>query len=343
VAVKLLLLAVIVLGAAGQARALAGTVTLSGAVLEYSAADGEANRVFVEEVSHAGFEVLDITATVAPGPGCTSVNPHEAFCAKSATGTVEIHVLTGDMDDFIQIGAANYSKAHLEAGEGADELQGGWGHENIMEGGLGPDIFHGHGFGEFESYDVVDYSARTAPLTVTAGDGLANDGQAGEDDQVGRDVNAIWGGSGADTLSGKGLDFFGLGGDDKITVSNNAFAYGGDGNDELSFLAGGTGWVILHGGAGRDVLRGGPRDDSLYGDVGNDVLRGGAGPDFLLGALGADEIVGEGGFDLLVGGSGPDTIEARDHATDRVQGGDGHDRARVDRRLDLIKSIEEFF
>jgi hypothetical protein len=47
--------------------------------------------------------------------------------------------------------------------------------------------------------------------------------------------------------------------------------------------------------------------------------------------------------DTLRGGPSGDTFYARDRYADRVSGGTGFDRARVDRGLDHVRSIERFF
>src|SRR5262249_31505359 len=82
---------------------------------------------------------------------------------------------------------------------GAKQLDGGPGDDTI-DGGGGADVISG-GDGD----DVADYSSRTSDLSVSL-DGAANDGQAGEKDNVEPDVEDIWGGSGDDRLTGNELD-----------------------------------------------------------------------------------------------------------------------------------------
>jgi hypothetical protein len=91
---------------------------------------------------------------------------------------------------------------------------------------------------------------------------------------------------------------------------------------------------VLRGRGGPDVLLGGPGADRLLGAVGRDRLFGGAG---------RDRIVGGGAIDKLFGGSGPDTLLARDGRRDRVVGGFGSDRARVDCGLDVRTGVERTF
>jgi Ca2+-binding RTX toxin-like protein len=78
---------------------------------------------------------------------------------------------------------------------------------------------------------------------------------------------------------------------------------------------------VLCGLGGSDLLVGRGGDDVLSGGPGNDYLRPGA------------------GHDRAFGDSGNDFVGARDRRSDRVFGGRGADRARLDRRLDIRRSI----
>ena len=79
---------------------------------------------------------------------------------------------------------------------------------------------------------------RVAPIAASI-DGVANDGEAGEGDNIATDVESIVGGSAGDTLTGG---------------AGNETLIGGAGNDTLSGLAGDD---VLDGGAGADHLDGG--------------------------------------------------------------------------------------
>jgi Ca2+-binding RTX toxin-like protein len=68
-------------------------------------------------------------------------------------------------------------------------------------------------------------------------DGKANDGEAGEGDNVANDVEAVYGGQGNDTLTGgsRADTIDGEGGNDTITGGGSAdFLYGGPGNDTIN-------------------------------------------------------------------------------------------------------------
>ena len=158
----------------------------------------------------------------------------------------------------------------------------------------------------------------------------------------------INGGSGEQTIQGRGAQIFGRFdlGDGKDTVLG-AFAPGssatvllGAGDDVVRFDQGGH---YVDGGVGNDSLSGGLGDDIVIGGDGADILYGhlpdasdGAaidGNDLLIGGAGDDSISGNGGDDRLVGGAGNDRLDGGDGADnlwggagdDQLTGGDGRD------------------
>ncbi|HVT89624.1 MAG TPA: carboxypeptidase regulatory-like domain-containing protein [Tepidisphaeraceae bacterium] len=132
--------------------------------------------------------------------------------------------------------------------KGNDSLFGQDGND-ILDGDTGADLMMG-GLGN----DTADYSSRSGNLNITLGDrfGAANDGEAGENDNVLDDVETVLGGAGNDILAG--------------SPSNN-YIYGGAGNDTIT------------GGTGNDSIFGADGNDCMYGDEGSDFLNGGAGID----------------------------------------------------------------
>jgi Ca2+-binding RTX toxin-like protein len=96
---------------------------------------------------------------------------------------------------FGDILTGNASNNSFLGGGGNDTLNGLGGDDNL-DGGIGADVLSG-GSGS----DVADYSDRTKPVAVLL-DGTANDGESGEGDNVGTDVEDVFGGSGDDTLIG---------------------------------------------------------------------------------------------------------------------------------------------
>jgi Ca2+-binding RTX toxin-like protein len=192
-------------------------------------------------------------------------------------------------------------------------MVGGAGHDDFLEDAVanGGDVMEG---GEF---DRVLYTQRTRPVRVEL-DAQADDGERGEHDRVGRAIEAVLGGAGADTLIGNELSntLDGGPGADRL--------FGRAGNDRL---AGGSLFARhryderIHGGPGRDELRSGDGDDRLSGGRGHDVLRSGNGQDLLIPGA---------GIDRAFGGPANDVIRARDGEVDEIDCGRGWDRLRND-------------
>jgi Ca2+-binding RTX toxin-like protein len=118
--------------------------------------------------------------------------------------------------------------------------------------------------------------------------------------------------------------------------------YGGPGDAEV-FADDNCSDSVVRGGRGGDALHAGKGGSRLIGGRGDDFLYGGPRRDFITGGRGRDTITGGLGVDTLRGGPSGDTFYARDRYADRVSGGTGFDRARVDRGLDHVRSIERFF
>jgi Ca2+-binding RTX toxin-like protein len=323
---------------AGAGAAQAGTFSFAGGVLSYTAPAGESNRVFLisEETPVRGFRVIDTGAPVTAGAGCSSVGPNEAFCPVPDFPD-QVLVSVDDQNDYVNTSAGTIGETRLEGGDGNDELHSGQDFQAKLDGGPGADVFTGEGA-------FVDYSSRTNPLTVTMGDGLANDGEAGENDLIGDDVLGVIGGSGGDTFTLAGFDgnvFAGLG-NDHITAIGLSFCglSGGKGDDVIEAD---DGFCSMGGGFGDDVLIGGLDNQLMGGGEGDDVLRGGPGRDSLAGDRGADELIGGKGPDHSRGGSGDDTFRTKDGVEDFLDGNQGADRAHVDQGLDELHDIEQLF
>lgn len=183
----------------------------------------------------------------------------------------------------------------LSGGNGRDSMAGGEGNDTHL-GGPGPDeLQHSPGADDFsggtdpagalpESVDYVTYQFAKQPLSISL-DGQANDGAAGEGDNVRSDVERILGGDVDDRISGSGdaNEISGHWGDDRIE---------GRGGDDA--LSGSDGQDAVRGGDGADELRGGGGDDELVGEAGDDLLHG--------------DDPGRRGADTMRGGDGIDTV-----------------------------------
>ncbi len=183
------------------------------------------------------------------------------------TGGTGSNVLSGgDGDDTLTGGQGDDT---LAGGMGGDTLTGGLGNDVFDEGDSlsGTDTMAGGGGNDF-----LTYAARAAGVTVTM-DGVFDDGEAGESDNVGADIEDAIGGNG-----------------DNVLVGSTA------GND-------------LTGGPGNDVIDGGSGDDTLSGGLGNDRQTGGAGNDFVFGDDGDDTILEGAGNDAVAGGGDVDLLD----------------------------------
>lgn len=264
-------------------------------------------------------------------------------------GAIDCSVSGGTGDDAI-IGAG-----------GDDTLRGEAGNDWIFPGRGTDQVFGGDGI------DKVDYygSGFDPPLHITP-DGVADDGIAGENDNVATDFesfigsgqddyivgtsgdNFIQGASGKDTiLAGGGNDVVSVnlydatvdGGAGNDTLTGGARAMGGDGNDRIDAAA------SAEGGAGDDVITG--KFGRFFGGDGNDYLAiltaefdsaayldGGIGNDTLGGGIAADTLIGGDGNDILRGAAGKDKLNGGagndllygQGGNDQLLGGPGSDR-----------------
>ncbi len=162
------------------------------------------------------------------------------------------------------------------------------------------------------------------------GDTGANSKAFNIDDRL---VTTLYGGAGADTLSGSMGDTFIHGnlGDDRITVSiQHNVVYGGQGDDVIVIGRSGARTQpgsFAHGNIGADLIQGGSGDDTLLGGQDNDTIFGNEGADYINGNLGADSITGGAHGGQLFGEAGDDTITGgTSGGAHYLSGGDGNDR-----------------
>jgi Ca2+-binding RTX toxin-like protein len=275
-----------------------GTVTVT--------ADSSDNQLKVSDTT-TFVKVEDSAAGVTAGAGCEAdpAVPGGVRCAKPAGGVTSIGVNLGDGNDHLSTGALGEPLTVL-GGNGNDVINGS-SEADTLNGEAGDDVLDGKELGDVIigglDTDRTDYDG-TADLTVSL-DGAANDGAAGENDNV--DTEDVSTAQGDDSLTGDG-------------ATNTLL--GGPGND------------ILDGGAGADVFDGGPGiDTATYasrsgavtvslgsvaddGEAGeNDMVRadvetviGGSAGDTLTGNIAANRLEGSGGVDTLNGRGGDDIL-----------------------------------
>ncbi|SEG78213.1 Hemolysin-type calcium-binding repeat-containing protein [Nonomuraea solani] len=172
----------------------------------------------------------------------------------------------------------------LEGSDGNDGLTGGPGNDDLR-GGIGVDTYAG-GSGR----DVVSYADKGVRVQASLNN-VADDGIAGEQENLPNDVEDIYGGRSADVLTGNDAD--------------NTLNGGPGGGD------------ALYGNGGSDTLYGGSGVDKLYGDYkdsamtyGNDYLYGGADGDLLVGGWGIDH---SREYDYDTGTDTCQSVESEDH------------------------------
>lgn len=209
--------------------------------------------------------------------------------------------ISGNVNVQVNGGAGNDT---IISGNGNDTLNGEAGND-FIDGGNGADIINGGA-----DTDTVDYSTRNVGVNATL-EGFANDGQSGEGDNIGSDIEIINGGWGNDYITGNLSDAVarvlnGNAGNDTVIGGLGADQInGGTGNDLINGYGGND---IIHGGAGDDTDGGGSGDDVIFADSGNDVLYGDANNDRLYGGTGVNMLHGGDGDDTLIsiGGSHAD-------------------------------------
>lgn len=210
--------------------------------------------------------VTDTGAVLRPGVGCASNDAHSVTCGTGVFGLADMSFATGDGNDHVDLTGAPASSATIDGGTGADVIHGGPGQTTI------------------------DYSSRSAPVTVDLGAGSG--GETGEGDTL-TGIQNVRGGSGNDHLTGSS-------GDNRID--------GGPGNDAIT------------GGGGTDTV-----DYSARSAAVSVNLSGGAGTG---GEAGESDTLT--GIANVLGGSGNDTIGTRDTTADYVSCGSGTDHLTAD-------------
>ncbi len=200
-----------------------------------------------------------------------------------------------------------------------------------------------------DGIDALDYSGYSTDLTVNLGDGSNPTGTSGVDN-----IEAVYGGSGDDTLTGDENDnvLFGGAGTDTLTGAGGAdLLLGGDDNDTLiggdgdDYIDGGTGGDTLTGGAGSDIasyvtlqidVNGTGVTANLFDETENtrDALGDSyTGIENLYGSEGSDILTGDQYANLIYGDAGDDQLRGADEdviallGDDILDGGSGWDMA----------------
>ena len=235
---------------------------------------------------------------------------------------------------------------HLRGLGGSDYLGGDAG-TDYLQGGQGPDALWG-GTDASGGVDFADYQDHWKPVSVSL-DGEKNDGEVGEGDMVGTDVEGIIGGTGKDLLVGDahGNTLWGHDGDDTLIGNGGGYSPNNPGLFVSDTLSGNDGNDMIHGGpagGAPDVIDGGIGIDTVSYELrtdpvkvflsqafgGEDAIknvenaRGGTNDDQLFGDDGANWLAGNGGNDTIDGKGGNDVLHGF-AGNDSIEGGQGND------------------
>ena len=349
-------------------------------VAHYGAAPGEANIVSTVDVAPSGVRIEDAGAPIVAGPGCTAVEGNAVVCRRGR-GIDYALVEAGDGDDVVTAAACPAADDYcawlladggdgndsIRGGDGWDELYGGPG-DDRLEGGSGDDYFGGFtGADVFvggRGYDEVSYETRTNPIRADL-DGAADDGEAGEGDTIGADIENITGGSSDDRLTGNsasneliggpGTDLLRTGGGDDrvwgdefacgrpliidVVTPRHAYASAGGGVLPSPVIRMESREARAHarvraGDLSREerlrsvLLASAARSPYRAGGVedGSDVVDTGAGADHVNGCGGEDKVRLGPGIDRADGGAGADLVAAGSGRDPYLVGGRGDDR-----------------
>jgi Ca2+-binding RTX toxin-like protein len=351
------------MGLASAAQAATSVVANPGVgTLTVTAAPGKVNQITVDQITVDQFVIHDQDDIVSPGSGCSAVDATTVRCSSTAIRTIS--VFSGDRDDRILYNAAgaagrlfagtgndvvrlgsSAAGSTLNGDAGSDALSGGAA-DDTLDGSDGADVIGGGG-----GRDLVSYRARTTPVIATI-DGAANDGAAGEGDNILGDIEDIFGGSANDVLTGSAADnrlfgalgndtLNGIGGNDLLAPdAGDDNLRGGDGDDTASYSQGTDGRDVFSGGTGRDTAsyrsHTGPVNVSLDG-VANDGVTGERDNNLsdvedIQGTTANDTLTGNNAANRLFGLAGSDTLITTDAipANDTANGDAGVDRCITD-------------
>lgn len=255
--------------------AVGGSARVTGDRVQFTAAKGHANRIVVTR-SGSAF-VLDDVVAIRGTAGCVRVGSDKTKVRCAAKNRLVSVILDlGDRNDTatnksnfamdVRGGAGNDV---LNGGDGGDSLDGGAGNDRLSGRGGADGLVDGPGndwldgsagddslntaqgadtlIGGAGNADLVYYGSRTRPLVVDLDGAKRDDGEKGEADTVGTDVEIVIGGSGNDVLTG---------------------------NSRANKLTGGRGNDVIRGGGGSDFIVGNNGNDKIYGGAGNDHLIG---------------------------------------------------------------------
>jgi Ca2+-binding RTX toxin-like protein len=270
------------------AVAQAGTVSTAGTTMTYQAGEG-GEQISIGQDGTGSFMSFGRPVVVGSAVGCQAAPdgmrldctpPVTTFVVNlfggsnsvdAAQATIaNLEIRGGDGPDTI-VGTRNSDR--IDAGPGGGEIDDGPG-DDTVSGGSGDDNWTaGTGRDTFmpgDGADTVSYEGRSAPVTITL-DGIADDGEAGEGDNVGTPESAT-GGAGNDRIVGNDLGgyLYGRSGNDTIVAGRGEDRVQGDEGDDTIDTRDGR-YDSIDCGAGNDTLYADPGDSATNCEVAPDV------------------------------------------------------------------------
>jgi Ca2+-binding RTX toxin-like protein len=270
---------------------------LAGTRVTLADGSGDANRLTIRVPAEAReIRFRDRASRIRPaGQRCTKVRSraHRVDCPLEGELYFDVDVDTGSGDDEISSDVAQRYRSittafvRLSAGAGDDRIQTGRAEDEI-DPGPGDDFVHAGGGYDFmiaggaedgsDRYDggaqggTISYVKRDAPVSVEL-DGLANDGAAGEGDDVIR-AFGMTGGTAGDRLFGDrhANYLFGSSGGDHLRARGGQDAILGEEGSDRIYAGPGDDWVLDRGGPGRDLIDCGPGRDLYEADSRDTVV-----------------------------------------------------------------------
>jgi Ca2+-binding RTX toxin-like protein len=339
----------VALPSSSHAAVVALDVDLGGVF--YEAGTGEVNDLQATYSSET-FTIIDQGAVIDARDGCSSVSTHEVTCSGTRFASFEL----GDRNDtgaFLDDQGSPEAQVDILGDEGRDHLTLCSACSGNLLGGGGADTLQGSDGLNYlrggDGHDAITGARGNDSIYGGHGDDTIVGGRGGDALLPGRGDDTVAGGSGGDTV------FFFAPGLTGVTADlRTGVVTGGQGNDTLTSIEclngserddhfwGDSDDECFGGLGGNDVINGRGGADNIHGGCcsGADRLFGGGGRDVIEGGAGDDLIVGGTGVDRLRGNEGDDRLRAKDGVTDRVFGGSGFDKARVD-HIDIVRLIEK--
>jgi Ca2+-binding RTX toxin-like protein len=251
---RILLAAVVVAAAVAVPSAAHGaTVERYDGVphtLLLTGAPDETNLVTVEGSRHVVISDINMPLQLERARNCKRLDSHSVRCSSVRQVWLDLN----DGPDVASI--ATSREVWVSGGAGNDRY--------VALGTDGPSrVDFSGGFG----FDVANYFFATEGVRVGV-DGFADDGRPGDDDRIGRTVEAVFGSQFADVLTGAERDqhLLGFDGNDEISGGpGQDELFGGPGNDRIDAVDGELDTIDCGGGLFLDRVTADPIETSILG------------------------------------------------------------------------------